>query len=143
MAELLSTTLKVIGRTLVPFDRMESIIPLAVVADKIAQLRIDVSVILERRNALSSVIGLGSSRVTERLAPLQQKSYTTPVYASGLRRRRQPAKKKSYLSDTNSGHSKDSLTTESEEELQLIHRPTQHRRHPITYIVRRNRVSVS
>lgn len=70
------------------FDSLGSIKPSAVVAEVKAQLRIDLSVILERRANLSKETDLWLSRIGKQLAPLDQNNSANPVHASGLKARR-------------------------------------------------------
>lgn len=77
MTELRSNNTKVIDHMSARLDSLKSTMPSVVVAYELAQLRSDVSVVLDGSNALSNEIDLWFSRVTNRSALLHQK--TTPT----------------------------------------------------------------
>lgn len=103
---------------LVCMDSLESTMLFTSVADKVAPLRNDFNVVLERCNALSNETDLRFEDA-RRLAPLKQMNNTNSAYAVGVKVCRQPVKKSDFLSRYDMDFSRDLLTTDSEKQIRF------------------------
>lgn len=102
-------TANVLDHISVHLDRIENNMQSAIVSDKVAQLRADVVIIVEGRNALSSESNLRFSSVANRLAIVKQNFVSALIPGPKTRvskRLRRSAKKGIYLLDSNSASSK-------------------------------------
>lgn len=129
VTKLRSNTTMVIELLSVCLDSLESTTAPAVVPNEESQLRKEDRIILEGCNARSIEMDLWFFRVAEQSVLIELKNDTNPAHASGLKERCQAAQRSGYSYDTDSTLSKDSLSTEFEEELRSGCRATQHEPH--------------
>lgn len=128
-----------IGHISLCIDSFEATMPPAVVADQAAHLRDKVNAILIKRHVLSHEMHFWQTIVAEQLSPLEQRNDTIPSLAPVLKRYRVQVRKSTYLPETDSAHSEDSLTTNPKNDPRLSCRSKPHVRLLSTYLCRQKR----
>lgn len=136
MNELPINTEMVLSQILVCKESIESIIPSAVVTEKVAQFDWTSMFSWETTMPYQTKLDFGFLELLALRAFRSRKNENAFIPASVYKRRRKPAMKSVNPSDTGSAVLKDFSMTESEGEPWFYRRTSQRRQHLNTYLVR-------